>query len=93
MPFTNSWQLFHFIVGHRRPIHIDLHTMLLFRNRIMHHEPIHHRHLEADHQTILRLLGYLSPSMVEQLKLYDQVEVVLGQLPDSSSPVFPGGAQ
>lgn len=52
-----------------------------------------HRHLEADHQTILRLLGCLSPSMVEQLKSYDQVEVVLGQGPGRSSSAFPGGAQ
>jgi len=43
----------------------------------MHHEPIHHRHLEADRQTILRLLDYLSPSMARQLKPYDRIEVVL----------------
>lgn len=67
--------------GNRRQLHVDLHTMLLFRNRIMHHEPIHHRHLEADHRTILRLLGYLSPIMVEQLKPYDPVEAVLTQRP------------
>lgn len=76
----------------RGPLHRDLHTMLLFRNRIMHHEPIHHRHLEADHQTILRLLGYLSPAMAEQLRSYDQVEMMLQQRPGRSSAV-PGGAQ
>jgi hypothetical protein len=79
--------------GRQRPLHSGLHTMLLLRNRIMHYEPIHHRHLEADHQTILRLLGYLSPSMVEQLKSYDQVEVVLGGRPECSSSTFSGGAQ
>jgi hypothetical protein len=84
-------QAFPFYRGARRPLHRDLHTMLLFRNRIMHHEPIHHRHLKADHQTILRLLGYLSPSMVEQLTSYDQVEAVLGQRPDYSFYVGPGG--
>lgn len=76
--------------GPRRQLHGELHTMLLFRNRIMHHEPIHHRHLEADHQTILRLLGQLSPDMAKQLKLYDQVESVLGQRPGGASP---GGAR
>lgn len=55
--------------------------MLLFRNRIMHHEPIHHRHLEADHQTILRLLSCLSAGMAAQLTAYDQVGFVLAQRP------------
>jgi hypothetical protein len=59
----------------------------------MHHEPIHHRHLEADRQTILRLLGYLSPGMARQLKPYDRVEVVLRQRPAQASSAHPGGAQ
>lgn len=84
---------FPFHRGKRGPLHRDLHTMLLFRNRIMHHEPIHHRHLEADHRTILRLLGYLSPAMAEQLKSYDQVEAVLRNRPGGSSSASPGGAQ
>jgi hypothetical protein len=76
---------FPFYRGPQRRLHGDLHTMLLFRNRIMHHEPIHHRHLEADRRTILRLLGYLSPSMVKQLKSYDRVVVVLRQRPSPAS--------
>jgi hypothetical protein len=72
---------FPFYRGPRRRLHRDLDTILLFRNRIMHHEPIHHRHLEADRQTILRLLGYLSPSMARQPKPYDRIEVVLRQRP------------
>jgi hypothetical protein len=76
--------------GPRRLLHGDLHTMLLFRNRIMHHEPIHHRHLAADHRTILRLLGYVSPDMVEQLTAYDQVEAVLSRRPRSASAELRG---
>jgi hypothetical protein len=79
--------------GPRRRLHGDLRTMLLFRNRIMHHEPIHHRHLEADHQTILLLLGYLSPSMVKQLKSYDRAEVVMRQRPGRASANLSGGEQ
>jgi hypothetical protein len=82
---------FPFYRGPRRLLHSDLHTMLLFRNRIMHYEPIHRRHLKADHRTILRLLGYLSPSIVEQLESYDQVAVVLAQRPRRASSVSPGG--
>jgi hypothetical protein len=67
--------------GSRADLHDGLNTVLLFRNRIMHHEPIHHRHLEADHRTIGRLLGYLSVGMAGQLASYDRVEQVLKQRP------------
>jgi hypothetical protein len=77
---------FRYFGGSRPDLHRDLRTMLLFRNRIMHHEPIHHRHLAADHQTILRLLGYLSPVVLEQLKPYDQVAVVLMARPGQRTP-------
>ncbi|MFI5607196.1 hypothetical protein [Amycolatopsis sp. NPDC051903] len=78
-PFLHK--AFPFFRGKRRDLHNDLHTVLLFRNRIMHHEPIHHRHLEADHATILRLLGYLSSDMVSQLTAYDRADAVLKQRP------------
>jgi hypothetical protein len=81
---------FPFYRGRRRHLHGDLRTMLLFRNRIMHYEPIQHRHLEEDHRTILRLLGYLAPNMVVQLKSYDRVPEVLRQRPGGASP---GGAR
>ena len=67
--------------GPRAPLHTELDTIRMFRNRVMHHEPIHRRDLEADHQLILRVLGYLSTEMVEQLKPYDRVPSVLGQRP------------
>lgn len=69
----------------RRALHADLRTVLLFRNRIMHHEPIHHRHLEADHATIIRMIGTLSPSMVDALVVYDTVGAVLSRRPASGS--------
>jgi hypothetical protein len=77
--------------GPRRRLHSDLNTMLLFRNRIMHHEPIHHRHLKADHETVVRLLGYLLPSMARQLESYDQVEEVMRQGPNLASSTLTGG--
>lgn len=49
--------------GPRKRLHFDLQRMLGLRNRIGHHEPIHHRHLDADRQTLHRLLGYLSSEM------------------------------
>jgi hypothetical protein len=49
--------------GPRKPLHLDFKRMLGLRNRIGHHEPIHHRHLAEDRRTVHRLLGYLSPDM------------------------------
>lgn len=49
--------------GPRGPLHRQLENVRLFRNRVAHHEPIFNRHLQADHQTILRLAGYLHPDI------------------------------
>jgi hypothetical protein len=67
--------------GRRDQLHESLLTVVLLRNRIMHHEPIHHRHLEADHETIYRLLGYVSPDLVTQLAPFDRVPKLLQERP------------
>lgn len=67
--------------GKRAPLHGYLRTMRLFRNRIMHHEPIHHRHLKADHQTIHRVLSYLCPDIITQLAPFDRVPKLLAERP------------
>ena len=74
-------QAFPLYRGPRGSLHDWLVAILYLRNRIMHHEPIHHRDLEADHRKILRVLGYLSPAMVKQLEPDDPVPVLLKQRP------------
>jgi hypothetical protein len=61
----------------RKELHNDLHRMLWFRNRVMHHEPILHRRLDVDHATLIRLVGYISPSMVKELAAHDEVAQLL----------------
>ncbi|WP_246170261.1 hypothetical protein [Pseudonocardia hierapolitana] len=61
----------------RGALHQDYDNVLVLRNRIMHHEPIHHRHLEADHATVYRLLRQLSPEVVEELLPRDRVPRLL----------------
>jgi hypothetical protein len=61
----------------RRALHQDFLNVLVLRNRIMHHEPIHHRHLEADHATVYRLLGHLSPAIIKELAERDRVPKLL----------------
>lgn len=79
---------FPFYKGKRQPLHDNLLAMVLLRNRIMHHEPVHHRDLRADHAKTYRLLGYISPRMVKELDALDRVGEVLrlrdeGRQPDS----------
>lgn len=67
--------------GRRKDLEDNLRAMVLLRNRVMHHEPVHHRHLEADHAKIYRLLGYLEPSVAAWLRGFDRVPEVLGRRP------------
>lgn len=63
--------------------------MVLLRNRIMHHEPIHHRDLAADHRTLYRLLSYVSADAVARAGQLDRVGTVLGRRRDVCSGVTP----
>ncbi|MER7133562.1 hypothetical protein [Streptosporangium saharense] len=67
--------------GRRRDLQDNMQAMVLLRNRVMHHEPIHHRRLEADHAKIYRLLGYLEPAVVTWLRDFDRVPEVLSRRP------------
>ncbi|MEU4404032.1 hypothetical protein AB0F88_05860 [Streptosporangium sp. NPDC023963] len=68
--------------GRRGELRDNLQAMVLFRNRIMHHEPIHHRHLAADHAKIYRLLGYLEPEVAPWLRRFDRVPEILARRPE-----------
>ncbi|MFD9814208.1 hypothetical protein [Streptomyces sp. NPDC059080] len=61
----------------RRRLHDGLTSLVLLRNRIMHHEPVHHRDLAADHAKIYRMLGYISPELAIEAKTMDRFPEVL----------------
>ncbi|MFF1673534.1 hypothetical protein ACFVWN_27705 [Nocardiopsis flavescens] len=63
--------------GPRRVLQDRLYSLRLLRNRIMHHEPIHHRHLEADHAKLYLVLSYISPEIASGIKPFDRVPEVL----------------
>jgi len=67
--------------GSRKELFDNFDTMRRLRNRVMHHEPIHHRHLEADHAKIYRLVGYITPDAVLWLRRFDRVPAVLASRP------------
>lgn len=78
--------------GRRSELHESLWTAVLLRNRITHHEPIHHRHLEADQQSIYRLLECLSLLLGRSLDGHDRLSEVLARRP-SPSRRRPAGPQ
>lgn len=63
--------------GRRAPLHREFDGVRRLRNRIAHHEPIHRRDLVADHERIVRLLGYISPEYMAWVLLNDRVPEVL----------------
>jgi hypothetical protein len=63
--------------GHLSELHEDFEAVRRLRNRIMHHEPIHHRHLAADHQKIQTLLGYIDPALAAEVSSRDRVPSLL----------------
>jgi hypothetical protein len=67
--------------GGREPLRDSLETMVLLRNRVMHHEPIHHRDLAADHSKVYRLIGYIEPEVIGWLRTFDRVPDLLSRRP------------
>jgi len=63
--------------GRRAPLHREFDDVRRLRNRIAHHEAIHRHDLAADHERILRLLGYISPEYAAWVRLHDRVPEVL----------------
>ncbi|WP_147403845.1 hypothetical protein [Nocardia panacis] len=71
--------------GSREILRKDLQTMVLLRNRIMHHEPIHHRHLAVDHQKVYQLLSYVCAELPAWVGAIDQVSATLARRPKADA--------
>jgi hypothetical protein len=67
--------------GRRRDLHDNLEAMCHLRNRIMHHEPVFHRDLAADHSKIYRLISYIQPYTTAWMREFDRVPEVLANRP------------
>jgi hypothetical protein len=75
--------------GRRDTLHDDLVAMLRFRNRVMHHEPVHHRDLAADRSKIYRLLGYLSREAAREVESHDRIPEILARRAGSGATTGP----
>ncbi|MFU8870577.1 hypothetical protein [Micromonospora sp. SL4-19] len=73
--------------GPRASLHEAFETMRLLRNRIMHHEPIHHRDLVADHRKLYRLLDAIDGVLAMEVRVFDRVPTVLSRREDVRSCV------
>jgi hypothetical protein len=68
--------------AHRRdPLYRELDRLRTLRNRIAHHRPIYHRHLAADHESALRLLGYLGGGLETMVAKHSRVPGLLARGP------------
>ena len=61
----------------RKQAHRPLNDLRKLRNRIAHHEPIFARNLLEDHQRILEVTGWISPSVRSWIEGHSRVAVLL----------------
>ncbi|MEW2397849.1 hypothetical protein [Streptomyces sp. NPDC046862] len=87
VPVTHK--AFPYYSGRRADLHDSLLSLVRFRNRIMHHEPVFHRHLAADHAKIYRVLGHLSPELATEAQAMDRVPALLADRADILGGVRP----
>jgi len=81
---TKFWQPFlhnafpHF-TGQRKDVQQKVERLSRLRNRIAHHEPIFHRHLQADHESLLGILGWIDPNIAEYVATHSRLKDVLAK--------------
>ncbi|WP_219506062.1 Abi family protein [Nonomuraea ceibae] len=67
--------------GLRRHLHRKVDHLRIFRNKIAHHGPIHHRHLAADHDAILECLHFIDAGLAKMVERHSRVSEVLARRP------------
>jgi hypothetical protein len=65
----------------RRLLHADLDEVRRLRNRIAHHEPVHHRDLPGDYRRILDVSRRVSPVLSEHIEATTRVLHILANRP------------
>ncbi|MGJ7415025.1 hypothetical protein AB9128_04065 [Streptomyces cinereoruber] len=69
--------------GRRSALDEQVHSLVLLRNRIMHHEPIHHRDLRSDHDKLYRIMGYVNQDLAKEIRAMDRFPAILAAKPDA----------
>jgi len=81
---TRYWQpilrhAFPHFHGSRKELFPQFDFLRTFRNRIAHHEPIFHRHLASDYESILRVSQYIDPALAVFIDSQSRVPEVLAK--------------
>ncbi|EDY43399.1 conserved hypothetical protein [Streptomyces sp. SPB074] len=61
----------------REMIYTPVDRLNALRNRIAHHEPVHHQNLEARHKELLRVAGWIDPAAAAWIAETSRVKQVL----------------
>ncbi|MGW8766464.1 hypothetical protein ACWGN5_28650 [Streptomyces sp. NPDC055815] len=69
--------------GRRDVLDDQVLSLVLLRNRIMHHEPIHHRDLREDHAKLYRIMGYVNQDLAKEIRSMDRFPAVLAAKRDA----------
>lgn len=73
---------FPYLVPQRRQaVYGPIEHLARLRNRIAHHEPIHHLPLAQHHDDVLRVAGYMDPALEAWLASISRVPAMLGVRP------------
>ncbi len=72
----------------RKAVHEPLDYLRTFRNRIAHHEPIFDRHLAADYDSLLRVVGWINPKTRDWIEHHSRVPTLLAQSADDPGLTF-----
>ncbi|MGW2214071.1 hypothetical protein ACWCSD_03710 [Nonomuraea sp. NPDC001684] len=78
---TTLYQAFPGYRGGRHALHRKLDFLRVLRNKIAHHAPIYHRHLHADHEAIMAMLGFIDAPLADLVARYSPVPAVLARRP------------
>ncbi|MDE0696676.1 MAG: hypothetical protein OXH76_12695 [Boseongicola sp.] len=72
----------------RRQAHRPLNALRTLRNRIAHHEPILARNLVEDHERILEVAGWISPTTRAWIEHHSRVPALLANAGDVGNVRF-----
>ena len=73
---------FPYLLPQRRvEVYDPVYALVRFRNRVAHHEPVHHLPLRARHEDMLRVAGYIDPAVEAWLSRITRVPALLGGKP------------
>ena len=72
----------------RKQVHRPLNDLRTLRNRIAHHEPIFARDLAGDHERILDVAGWISPTMATWIEHHSRAYDLLALSKDAEEIEF-----